>query len=96
MSNYSKLGYKSLENYSQHFLDSLLETNRTYDFFVDWDKVFSKLENHLIEINILNSLTKISSTSINEKFIEILKKYPECVPVLPMILAIIDINSCGF
>ncbi|MDR1819554.1 MAG: type II restriction endonuclease [Methanobrevibacter sp.] len=90
MSNYSKLGYKSLENYSQYFLDSLLETNRTYDFFIDWDKVFSKLENYLIEINILNSLTKISSTSISEKFIEILKKYPECVPVLPMILAIRD------
>jgi type II restriction enzyme len=90
MVNYSKLGYNTLDEYNIDFLDTLLKTNRSYDFFVDWDKVFSKLENNVVEISILNSLSKLPPEKVNEKFKEILKKYPECIPILPTILAIRD------
>ncbi|MCL2114603.1 MAG: type II restriction endonuclease [Methanobrevibacter sp.] len=87
---YEKLGYKSFEEYTLDYDDSLLTTNRTYEFFVDWEKVFGNLENKVVEINILNSLNKIGSDKVEDKFIEILKKYPECVPILPLVLAIRD------
>jgi type II restriction enzyme len=90
MVNYDKLGYSNIDEYQIDFLDTLLETNRTYDFFVDWDKIFSKLEENFLEIGILNSLSKISSEKSETKFREILTKYPEVVPLLPLILAIRD------
>lgn len=90
MVNYKKLGYEHIEEYNTDFLNTLLKTNRTYDFFVDWDKIFDKLEKNVVEISILNSLSKISSDKVEDKFREILTKYPECVPLLPLILAIRD------
>ncbi|MDR3291380.1 MAG: type II restriction endonuclease [Methanobrevibacter sp.] len=90
MVNYKKLGYKNIEEYNIDFLDTLLNTNRTYEYFVDWKKVFSKLEDKIVEISILNALSKIQTENVEEKFREILNKYPECVPLLPTILAIRD------
>jgi len=90
MVKYENLGYHTIDEYTIDFMDTLLPTNRTYDFFVNWEKVFANLENKIVEINILNSLNKIGSERVENKFIEILKKYPECVPILPMILAIRD------
>lgn len=92
MVDYKKLGYKNIEEYNIEFLDTLLNTNRTYEYFVDWKKVFSKLEDKIVEISILNALSKIQTENVEEKFREILNKYPECVPLLPTILAIRDIK----
>ncbi len=88
MVNYSKLGYSSLDEYSDDFLNTLLDTNHTYDFFVNWNKVYNNLNDYLIEIGILNSLNKISSDELVPRFTEILIKYPEVVEILPSILAI--------
>ena len=88
MVNYEKLGYKSKDEYYIAFSDSLLITNHTYDFFVDWNKVFNNLEEYVIEIGILNSLHNVSKDLIEFKFHEIIIKYPEVVPLLPSILAI--------
>ena len=88
MVDYLKLGYSSLANYSTDFLDTLLDSNHTYDFYVKWEKVFANLENHLIEISILNSLNKVPHEELEIKFKDILKNYPEVVPILPSILAI--------
>ena len=92
MVNYSKLGYSSLNEYSDDFLNTLLDTNHTYDFFVNWDKVYNSLKNHMVEISILNSLNKVSANELEQKFKEILINYPEVVPILPSILAIRDKN----
>lgn len=92
MVNYEKLGYKTIDEYNLDFLETLLETNHTYDFFVDWEKIFSKLEKNVVEINILNSLSNISNEKCESKFREILTDYPQCVPLLPLILAIRDKN----
>lgn len=88
MVNYSKLGYSSLSEYSDDFLNTLLETNHTYDFFVNWEKVYNNLKSHLVEISILNSLNKVSSDELESKFHEILINYPEVVPILPSIVAV--------
>lgn len=88
MVNYSKLGYGSMDEYSIDFLDTLLLSNHTYNFFVDWNKVFNNLEEYLIEISILNSLNKIPEDVLEREFREILIGYPQVVPILPTILAI--------
>lgn len=88
MVNFSQLDYNSLEDYNIDFEQTLLETNHTYDFFVNWEKVFSNLENSVVEISILNSLNKINSDNLEFKFREILKDYPNVVPILPAILAV--------
>ena len=88
MVNYSKLGYSSIDEFSNDFLNTLLESNHTYDFYVNWDKVYRNLENHLVEISILNSLNKVPASDLENKFREIIVKYNEVVPLLPLILAI--------
>lgn len=51
MVNYSKMGYSSIDEYSEDFLNTLLESNYTYDFFVNWDKVYDNLKKHMVEIS---------------------------------------------
>lgn len=85
MVNYKKLGFNTLEEYNKEFNDTLLKTNQTYDFFVDWEKVFNKIEDSLIEIQILNSLNKINPREIVPAFEKIIQDYPEVVPILPLI-----------
>ena len=90
MVNYTSLGYETLNEYNRDFFGTLLETNHTYEFFVNWEKVFNNLEDYLIEISILNSLNKVESTKVESHFREILRKCPNVVKVLPTILAIRD------
>ena len=66
----------------------MLESNHTYEFYVNWDKVYNNLENKLVEISILNSLNKVPPRESEAKFREIIARYPEVVPLLPLILAI--------
>ena len=88
MVNYSKMKYSSLDEFSNDFLNTLLETNHTYEFYVNWEKVYNNLENKLVEISILNSLNKVQSNEVESKFRDIISKYREVVPLLPLILAI--------
>lgn len=88
MVNYSKLGYSSLSDYSEDFLRTLLESNHTYEFYVDWDKVYNNLKDHIVEISILNSLNKVQDNELLDNFKQILIDYPNVVPILPLILAI--------
>ena len=85
---YKNLGFNSIEDYENEFLNSLLVTNHNYDFFVDWDKIYDKLKDNLTEISILNSLNKVSSDEVESEFRKIITLYPEVVPILPSILAV--------
>lgn len=56
-----------------------------YSYYVDFPKVHNNVDAIKIELNILNSL--IASKDIENKFDEILKKYPEVLRCLPILLA---------
>jgi len=86
------LGYKNEPEYFDHFFGTLLPTNRTYDYYVNWEKVKSNVITYLTEISLLNSLTKIDKDNREEKFVEIISKYPEVIPVIPLIIAIREKN----
>lgn len=85
---YKKLGYNSIEEYQKDFINELLVTNHNFDYFVNWEKVYSNVKTNLTEISILNSLNKIPKEEIENQFKTIIATYPEVVPILPSILAI--------
>lgn len=82
------LGFNNKNEYIEQFFHSLLPTNRTFDYFVSWQKVRNNVQEYVTEISILNSLTKVDNSERKEQLKEILFKYPEVTPVIPLIIAI--------
>ena len=79
MVKYDLLGFKGKNDYLKYFVDSLIPTNRTYNYYVDWEKIQSNLEKKITEINILNSLIHISPDERKNKLKDIIYKYPDVV-----------------
>lgn len=57
-----------------------------YDYYTDFAKVYENAERLKIEINILNTL--VGSKNIEADFEKILTRYPECLKVIPILLAV--------
>lgn len=57
----------------------------SYEYYVDFEKVHRNVDEIKIELNILNSL--IGSKNIKEDFINIMKKYPDTLKAIPILLA---------
>lgn len=57
-----------------------------YKYYVDFEKVKRNVNAIKVELNILNSL--IGEEDIEEKFIELVDKYPETLKCIPILLAI--------
>jgi len=74
------LNVENEESVIEKFHDTLVDKNRSYDFFVDWDKVRKHVEEHKIEFNIINSL--IGSKKFEEDLRKILLNYPRVLPVI--------------
>lgn len=69
------------------FLESLLKTNKTYDYFVHWNNVI--LQEFDIELNAINSLIKIKDDELfKEKFYRLLDITPSVVSVFPYLTAL--------
>lgn len=56
-----------------------------YKYYVDFEKVFANVDAIKIPLNILNSL--IGSKNIEQEFESILRKYPETLKCIPILLA---------
>lgn len=57
-----------------------------YCYYVDFDKVHANIDDIKVELNILNTL--VGSRNIEKDFEDILKKYPETLKCLPLLLAV--------
>jgi hypothetical protein len=68
------------------FIRSLKSSIKVWDYFVNWDKVNTNVDQIKIELNILNSL--IGSTNIERDFVSLVMKYPEIIKTLPVLLAV--------
>lgn len=68
------------------FINNLLPTNRSYNFFVDWEKIRNKVNKHKYELNLLNSL--VGSNDLQKDFKNLLKEYPEVVNAFPILIAL--------
>jgi type II restriction enzyme len=87
---YKNFGYSSKEEIINIFFNTLISTNRTYDFFVNWTKIKQKIDDYLIEINTLNSLIRINN--FDEAFKKVVKRCPSVLKVFPLLLAIRNKN----
>ena len=58
----------------------------SYDYYIDFEKVVRNVEKIKMELNILNSL--IGSKCIEEDFEKIVKRYPETLQCVPLLLAV--------
>lgn len=64
------------------FRDSIAD----YGYYIDFEKVHRNVDSVKLELNILNSL--IGSKNIEEDFENLLKKYPEVLKCIPLLLAV--------
>jgi len=92
MVKYEMLDFKSEGEFLDYFFQTLLETNWTYDYFVDWKKVKEYVRRYLKEISLLNALTKVKTEEREKELKEIFMKYPETIQVIPLIIAIREKN----
>ncbi|MDI6844918.1 MAG: type II restriction endonuclease [Candidatus Saccharicenans sp.] len=80
------LKLKSLDEIKAYFFESLLKTNHSCEFFVDWRKIRNRVKKLNIELSILNAL--IRNQNFDDTLREILKKYPSVLPCIPLLLAV--------
>lgn len=83
-----RLGTGSLEETIERFHETIIDTNRSYNFFVNWEKVEQHVDKYKIELSILDAL--IGSRNFNKDLENIFKKYPEVLPVIPILIAVRD------
>lgn len=69
----------------KEWFENFRQSINGYNFYVDFEKVYGKIDNIKIELNILNSL--VGSKNIENDFKILLKKYPETLKVIPILLA---------
>ncbi len=68
------------------WLSKFRKSIATYDYYVDFSKVTSNVDDIKVELNILNSL--IGVDNIEENFIFLVDKYPEVLKCIPILLAV--------
>ena len=69
-----------------YWLSSFRESINGYDYYTDFEKVYENAELVKVEINILNSL--VGSKNIENDFKTLIKRYPECLKAVPILLAV--------
>lgn len=70
----------------EEWLSSFRKSIATYDYYINFEKVYRNVENMKIELHILNSL--IGSKNIKKDFIMLLDRYPEVLKCIPILLAV--------
>lgn len=68
------------------WLDTFRDSIAAYDYYVDFEKIYSNVEKIKVELNILNSL--IGSKNIEEEFLALTKQYPQVLKCVPLLLAV--------
>lgn len=57
-----------------------------YDYYIDFEKVIRNVDSIKIELNILNTL--VGANNIEDEFERIVKRYPETLSCIPILLAV--------
>ena len=91
ITNYERIEWenRNMRNFEK-WLGKFKNSIATYDYYIDLKKVIKNVDNIKIELNILNSL--IGSKNIEKDFENIIKKYPETLKCIPILLAIRDME----
>lgn len=68
------------------WMSSFRKSIADYGYYVNFDNVYCNVERVRVELNILNSL--IGSKSIEADFTSLVKRYPEVLKCIPLLLAV--------
>lgn len=68
-----------------YFMETLSITNRTPDYYVNWEKVTRETRKYELELNTLNYL--IGKYDIYRETLELFKKQPDLIRALPSLIA---------
>lgn len=68
------------------WLTSFRKSIADYGYYVDFPKVFQKVEDVKVELNILNSL--VGAANIEDEFKALIIRYPEVMKCIPLLLAV--------
>lgn len=82
------LSLSNVDEICKALSNTLIETNFTYDFFVNWSKVTRNRDAFKYELALLKSLKNCSNPVSDLR--DLLKKYPEVIKVIPILLACRD------
>lgn len=74
-----------MERNFTEWLSSFRNSIASYEYYIDFNKVYRNVDSIKIELNILNSL--IGSKDIKNDFKTLIKRYPETRKVIPVLLA---------
>ena len=73
---------RNFNDWLSGFRDSIAD----YGYYIDFEKVYRNVDGIKVELNILNSL--IGSKNIELDFENLMKKYPEVLKCIPLLLAV--------
>lgn len=73
---------RNFNEWLSDFRDSIAD----YGYYIDFEKVHRNVDNIKVELNILNSL--IGSKNIEADFESLMRKYPEVLKCIPLLLAV--------
>lgn len=73
---------RNFNNWLSSFRDSIAD----YGYYIDFEKVHKNVDSIKVELNILNSL--IGSKNIENDFEILMRKYPEVLKCIPLLLAV--------
>ncbi len=68
------------------WLNTFKSSISTYNYYVDFEKVYGNVDAIKVELNILNSL--VGSKDIENEFENLSNKYPEILKCIPILLAV--------
>lgn len=74
-----------MRNFSE-WLSGFRYSIADYGYYIDFEKVHRNVDNIKVELNILNSL--IGSKNIETDFENLMRKYPEVLKCIPLLLAV--------
>jgi type II restriction enzyme len=80
-----KIGCNNEKEVFAYLINNLNDSIRYWDYFVNWKKVIGNTKDLEVDLNILNYL--IGKKNIEKEFGYLLKKYPQVVRLVPVLLA---------
>lgn len=87
LNTYKNLGLENDESkVFDYFIKTLKESIFTWEYFVNWRKIYKNIKTIEKELNILNYL--IGKEDVGGEFLKLIKEYPAVRKVLPILLAI--------
>ena len=86
------LGCKNEDEVFDYLVGNLKETIKSWDYFVNWQKVLKNYKSVKVSLNLLNTL--IGEVDIEKAARELLGQYPDVIKIVPALLACRDKNIC--